>query len=92
MLSLLGDSDWKEVFKYGKPHPCDECGSEHQHPGPESIICSTIDCTKFDREDVDSIVAMVNGENDGADWVGVFKLKDGRYASIRAGCDYTGWG
>ena len=94
MLPLLDYSDWEEVFKYAQPeHTCHKCGNEeHRVYGPEPVICSIVDTSSFTREDVDMIIGMVDGENDGPDWVGVFLLKDGRYASIRAGCDYTGWG
>jgi len=43
------------------------------------------------REAVAEIVAMEDGENDGPNWVGVFRLKDGRFVAISSGCDYTGW-
>jgi hypothetical protein len=45
----------------------------------------------FDREDVAEVLATEDGENDSDNWVGVFLLKDGRYAYLTAGCDYTGW-
>ena len=94
MLARLDYGDWEEVFKYAKPeHACDKCDNkEHRIGGPEPTICSTVDTSPFKREDVDLIIAIVDGMNDESDWVGVFLLKDGRYASIRAGCDYTGWG
>lgn len=44
-----------------------------------------------ERADVTSIIAAVNGENDGPDWLGVFTLKDGRFLVASGGCDYTGW-
>lgn len=37
------------------------------------------------------MIACVNGENDGQEWVGVFRFNDGRFAVVSAGCDYTGW-
>lgn len=43
-------------------------------------------------EQVARVVATANGEADGDDWLGVFEMKDGRFAVVRAGCDYTGWG
>jgi len=95
MFSILDDSDWKEVFNYAQPtHICHKChNKEHRVGGPEATICSPdIDTSPFTREDVEVIIGMVNGENDGPNWVGVFLLKDGRYVSITAGCDYTGWG
>lgn len=48
------------------------------------------DGVRFD--DVEEVLGSVEGENDGPDWVGVFKLKDGRFMVVRAGCDYTGFG
>ena len=45
----------------------------------------------FTREDVVEVLAIDDGENDEADWVGMFALADGRYAYVEAGCDYTGW-
>lgn len=45
----------------------------------------------FKPEDVVYIVKAIEGENDGADWEMVGRLKDGRWFYIHAGCDYTGW-
>lgn len=94
MIPVLDDYNWKEVFKYAEPtHTCGRCGGEHKTGGPETVICSpNANTSSFTREDVDSIIAMVNGEPDVSSWVGVFLLKDGRCVSITAGCDYTGWG
>ena len=47
---------------------------------------------EFTRDDVVKIIAMEEGTNDEEDWLGLFELKDGSYASVAAGCDYTGWG
>ena len=41
--------------------------------------------------DVESIIAMDEGENDGANWLMVVKLKNGKFGFLSAGCDYTGW-
>lgn len=59
---------------------------------PTAVLGDRSATDSFSREDVAEIVALVEGENDGDEWVGVFLLKDGRYAAIAAGCDYTGWG
>lgn len=70
--------DWKEAFAYAvKP---DECP-----PG------TGIDRSGFTREDVAEVIAIDDGENDGQNWMGVFRLRDGRFAFLSAGCDYTGW-
>lgn len=45
-----------------------------------------------ERRHVAKVIASEDGENDGAEWLGVFKLKNGRFMVLRAGCDYTGWG
>lgn len=47
-----------------------------------------------DLGEIDGVVRIVasdEGENDEADWIGVFEMTDGRYLVVRAGCDYTGW-
>lgn len=43
------------------------------------------------EEAVAEVVAAADGCHDGDNWVGVFKLKDGRFLYVSAGCDYTGW-
>ncbi len=45
----------------------------------------------FEREDVVEIISKAEGAHDEDNWVGVFKLRDGRYGYLTAGCDYTGW-
>jgi hypothetical protein len=45
----------------------------------------------FTREEVSEVIAAEDGENDGDNWVGIFRLKDGRIGYLTAGCDYTGW-
>ena len=47
--------------------------------------------TEFTREDVKLILSAEEGENDGYAWIGLFLLKDGRFAALNAWCDYTGW-
>lgn len=75
---FMDSSDWEYIFQnFISPTPV--LGYEGL-TGP------------FSREDVADIVALVEGENDGPDWVAVFRLNDGRFASVSAGCDYAGWG
>lgn len=45
----------------------------------------------FTIEDVAEIIDYRDGENDEANWIMYGKLKDGRYFTLSAGCDYTGW-
>jgi len=51
----------------------------------------TLSTASFTREDVEELFHLVEGENDGPSWVSIGRLKDGRFFSIEAGCDYTGW-
>ena len=72
------DYDWKEVFKYGDR--------------PTLVNGASCSTDGFDLDSVEAFLWADEGENDGANWIAVVRLKDGRFASIRAGCDYTGWG
>lgn len=45
----------------------------------------------FTMDDVAEIVASDDGYNDGDNWIGLFRLNDGTFGVLRAGCDYTGW-
>jgi hypothetical protein len=89
---LREDYDWRQVFKYagwrdpeGYHNPPTN-GPEVAYPG------CTVSIEPFGPDDVAEIIAAEEGENDCSDWICVLKLKDGRYVSLRAGCDYTGWG
>lgn len=75
------DYNWQEAFTVCARKPVSPC-----LPG------MAIDLTHPDIEHVCEIIALDNGQNDESDWVGVFKLLDGRFLSISAWCDYTGWG
>lgn len=76
----LNNYDWDEAFKYAAgPTAAGVVAGKKTRPG-------------FTREDVAFVLHYANGQNDEDDWVGVFLLYDGRYACLRAGCDYTGWG
>ena len=83
MLERLNNYDWKQVFDYAD-------GSEDS---PTAVLGSSrrISPSPFTREDVKRIIAIEDGENDETAWIGVFELHDGRFACIRAYCDYTGW-
>jgi hypothetical protein len=80
MLEAIdGDyTDWKYAFVYAAK--------------PEAVLGFTGSTAGFDREDVAEILALDEGENDGAAWIGLFRLSDGRFAFLKAWCDYTGWG
>lgn len=52
----------------------------------------------FNLSDIEKVLAVWIGENDGDDWRWVIKVtkkcadkKGGRYVFLQGGCDYTGW-
>jgi hypothetical protein len=77
---LWADGDWRHVFRVAL---------ETAPAGVEGYAGST---ATFGIADVAEVIATANGENDGASWVGAFRLRDGRFAFVEASCDYTGWG
>lgn len=81
---LINDYDWEEVFGEGNGGNCN--GVIQVIPPGAPVNSSGVSRTK-----VVEIIAAVNGENDGNDWVGLFLLDDGRYLIAEGGCDYTGW-
>lgn len=81
---LLDSPDWAQVFA---DENWGNVSKETQVIPPGAPVDPSAPC----RADVAEIVAAVNGENDEADWIGVFRLKDGRYLVAEGGCDYTGW-
>jgi hypothetical protein len=91
MLERLNDYNWKEAFGAAGKDLYTELGRQGCKPVVVQFA-KPVSTEPFDREDVAEIIAIDDGENDGPNWIGVFRLKDGRYALIDAGCDYTGWG
>lgn len=45
----------------------------------------------FAKDDVEGILAVVEGENDERPWWWILSLTDGRFAMLTGSCDYTGW-
>lgn len=93
MLERLKDYDWAKAFEYAGVEPRDEksYSSRDGQPNVSPVLGWDGDASGFTREDVVEIVAMSDGAHDEQNWIGFFKLKDGRYAFLSAGCDYTGW-
>ena len=89
MLPELNVCDWQKAFEYaGEENGYWTDGSPNIRP---AIPNSSISLDIFTREDVTVIYHIEEGENDGPNWICIGKLKDGRYFSLEAGCDYTGW-
>lgn len=82
--ALSDDYGWGEVFGEGSGGNC----NKKTDPCPPG---SDVDCTPPSRADVVEVIASANGENDGPEWIGVFRLRDGRFLLAYGGCDYTGW-
>lgn len=78
--------DWREAFAYAGGG-----GGGYGSANVRSVVGKTVDAQPFERTDVAFIVASAEGENDGANWICFGKLYDGRWFSLSAGCDYTGW-
>lgn len=78
---LLESDDWEEVFGEGSGGNCTQ--------DVESLDGTF--CNPCWRAGVYKIIAAVNGENDGDEWIGVFLMRDGRYLAAAGSCDYTGW-
>jgi hypothetical protein len=77
--------DWREAFAYA--------GKDRGNGEGVPMLCAGADCSAepFGRADVATIIAAVDGENDGPEWLICGRLKDGRWFALSAGCDYTGW-
>ncbi len=84
LSQLLEDGNWAEVFADENSGNVDKTTSAVP-PG-----CG-VDCTPPSRTDVAEVVAAANGDNDGPNWIGVFRLHDGRWLVASGGCDATGW-
>lgn len=81
------DWDWQETFRYAE-------GGNAQGESPDirrAAPLDEVDLSPFGLADVAVIFAATSGEPDEADWICWGQLRDGRFFSIRAGCDYTGW-
>lgn len=90
--------DWEAAFQYcGAVEVSYMVGNEpeyataHNQPAVSAAAGSNADSTPFQRVDVAEVIATADGANDEAAWLGVFRLKDGRFAFLSASCDYTGW-
>lgn len=77
---LFADHDWQESFEVA------------MRAGPRAVMNYVGDVSSFEIEDIAEVVAHSDGEHDERDWIAALHLKGGRFAFMRAGCDYTGWG
>lgn len=87
----LYDYDWFQTFAC-----VGEQGDEHNTAFNHGLAQPTEGVKRwkpkaYKRSDVAEIIAIEDGDRDGPQWIGVFKMRDGRYLFVEAGCDYTGW-
>lgn len=83
MLAELDTYDWREAF--GEEGTYNDTAKPEEQP-PNCGVATN----RVTRGDVAEIIAMQEGDRDGPSWVGVFRLNDGRFATVEGGCDYTG--
>ncbi len=88
MDARLCDEDWKCAFEYFGEQNTRNYGTPDVRAVPSHPETPT---DTFTRSDVAEVLAIADGENGDADWIGVFRLRDGRFAYVEAGCDHTGW-
>jgi hypothetical protein len=81
VAEIQSDYDWKAAFEVS-------CRDLIRPAVPNSKVSLQPAINK----DVKTVIAAINGANDGDGWLGIFELNDGRFVSISASCDYTGWG
>ena len=91
------DYGWQEAFGYGGDTGAScvlfQC-AEYKDTLPTSTPPNLIeDVPNYPiRADiVKRVIKSKEGENDGDEWLIVGELWDGRFFSLRAWCDYTGW-
>lgn len=72
-------------------------GDNENTPDALGVLMSAYDWkeamtyAKFSFQDVAEVISAIEGENDGAQWKLIVKLKTGKFGWLSAGCDYSGW-
>jgi len=79
-----GSFNWAGSFDSGMGAVYEACQEPDPLPGYKGPIAWT-------KDDVAEVLCASEGENDGANWLALLRLKDGRFVFLSAGCDYTGW-
>lgn len=46
---------------------------------------------EFSIENIEELLAIREGENDGESWIWILKLSDDKFAYVEGWCDFTGW-
>ena len=66
---------------------------EFESRGIDYDLVAAIDYNEcpFSAPDIERVLAVWEGENDGDSWRWIVLLKDGTFYYMLGGCDYTGW-
>ncbi len=84
LWQFKNDSDWQEIFRtYVNPV---QNGANAIHEPLKDYNTNNLRI-----DEVNEIIAISNGENDGKSWIGLFKIRYKYYLMVRGWCDYTGW-
>lgn len=87
LAEMREDYDWIEAFGFaGQPSAYNGPDIRRAHPTEQDTSLAP-----FTLDDVVSIDALAEGENDEESWLAMGTLKDGRWFLLDAWCDYTGW-
>jgi len=82
-------SDWKSEYNWVEAFGGQGTCNNPQDAKP--VLGFTGSLAAFTPDDVAEVKHFREGENDERNWWMVCLLKDGRWALIDSGCDYTGW-
>ncbi len=89
-LEQMKDSyDWEQIFGHASYETTNYASNPNAVTGDLLAAEAKVGPVYF--EDIEEVLASVEGENDGPEWAAIVKLKSGLYLSVEAGCDYTGW-
>jgi hypothetical protein len=88
-LPPLHAKDWQEAFGFAGYRA--EGVSNNSLPERALPRDAGVSLAPFGPVDVAQILALSEGENDGEEWLLAGRLHDGRWFSLAAWCDNTGW-
>jgi hypothetical protein len=87
----IGTADWGECFRFAA-RPALACPHVAGHARPDEACAFAAPLEPFGPEEVAEVLALCEGSPQKSDWLGVFRLRDGRFACLRARCCGAGWG
>jgi hypothetical protein len=86
------DADWREAFRVAASDPPQiACPHVTGHADPDHPCVRGISTRPFTIDDVEEFLSATEGRPHHAPWTALVRLRDGRFASIRATCCGEGW-